>query len=191
MPVRLIAMRRFGDERGWFSETWNARAYAADGIHAGFVQDNHSLSRDKGVLRGLHFQRPPHAQAKLVRCPRGAIWDVAVDVRKASPTFGHWVGAELSAANGLALFVPEGFAHGFLTLESDTEVHYKVTDFHAPDCEGGVIWNDESLSLPWPTDGAAPILSAKDALLPPLTGFESPFAYEGSPLDRALAPITL
>ena len=153
-----------------------------------FVQDNHSYSKAVGVLRGLHFQTPPHAQTKLIRCIRGAIWDVAVDIRRGSPTYGQWVGAELSADNGLQLLAPVGFAHGFVTLTPDTEVEYKVTDYYAPECEGGLIWNDPTLALPWPLDGGVPVLSAKDALLPMLTGFESPFAYDGVPMAPLRRP---
>ncbi len=181
--VKLIRPRRIGDDRGWFSESWNARKFEALGIGAPFVQDNHSLSRPVGVLRGLHFQTPPHGQAKLVRCVRGRIWDVAADVRRGSPTFGRWVGAELSAENGCQLFVPVGFAHGFVTLEADTEVEYKVTDYYAPACDGGLRWDDPQLAIAWPLEGAEPTLSAKDARLPLLQDFDSPFAYDGEPLS--------
>jgi dTDP-4-dehydrorhamnose 3,5-epimerase len=180
--VKLLRPRRFGDDRGWFSETWNARASERLGLPTEFRQDNHSLSRPAWVLRGLHFQVPPHAQAKLVRCVRGRIWDVAVDLRAGSPTFAKWVGAELSAENASQLFIPVGFAHGFLTLEPDTEVEYKVTDFYSPECDGGLIWNDPDLAVTWPLAGASPMLSAKDAVLPRLTDFQSPFAYDGEPL---------
>jgi dTDP-4-dehydrorhamnose 3,5-epimerase len=183
MPVRLVKPRRFGDERGWFSETYNRTRYAALGIDCDFVQDNHSMSRDAGVLRGLHWQAPPNGQDKLVRCVRGRIWDVAVDARAGSPTFGEWVAAELSAENGYQLFVPVGFAHGFVTLEPNTEVQYKVSGDYAPDAEGGVIWNDPALALPWPLPVAEPILSDKDRLLPPLSPETTPFAYDGRPLE--------
>lgn len=182
MPTKLIKPRRFADDRGWFSETYNARTYAALGVTVAFRQDNHSLSRPAGVLRGLHFQRPPHAQAKLVRCVRGAIWDVSVDIRNGSPTFGQFVAVELTAENGWQLFVPEGFAHGFITLAPETEVEYKVSDFYSPECDGGLIWNDPDLALPWPLTGAAPILSDKDQKLPRLSEFDSPFPYDGIPL---------
>lgn len=182
MPTKLIKPRRFADDRGWFCETYSARTYADLGVTVAFRQDNHSMSRPAGVLRGLHFQRPPHVQAKLVRCVRGAIWDVAVDLRKESPTFGRYVAAELTAENGWQLFVPAGFAHGFLTLQPDTEVEYKVSDFYAPECDGGVIWNDPDLALPWPLKGAAPILSDKDQALPRLSELENPFTYDGIPL---------
>ena len=182
--VKLVSPRRFGDDRGWFSETWSARAAERLGLPREFRQDNHSLSRPPLTLRGLHFQVPPHAQAKLVRCVRGRIWDVAADVRAGSPTFGKWVGAELSAENGHQLFVPVGFAHGLLTLEPDTEVEYKVTDFYAPECDGGLIWNDPDIAVGWPLQGATPILSPKDAILPRLADFRSPFGYDGEPLTH-------
>jgi dTDP-4-dehydrorhamnose 3,5-epimerase len=183
MAVKLLSPRRFGDERGWFVETYNQARYAALGIDCAFVQDNHSMSRDVGVLRGLHWQAPPHGQDKLIRCVRGRIWDVAVDARRGSPTFGQWVAAELSAENGHQLFVPVGFAHGFVTLEPGTEVEYKVSGLYAPQAEGGVIWNDPGLALPWPLDGRQPTLSPKDEVLPPLDEVTTPFTYEGDPLE--------
>jgi dTDP-4-dehydrorhamnose 3,5-epimerase len=179
---RLIQPKRHGDDRGWFAEVYHQPRYADLGIDVEFRQDNHAFSRDAGVLRGLHFQSPPHAQAKLVRCVRGAVWDVAVDVRRGSPTYGRWVAAELSAASGLQLFVPVGFAHGYLTLEAPTEVEYKASDVYAPECEGGVVWNDPDLAIPWPLDGRAPTLSPKDLALPALKDLESPFAYDGAPM---------
>jgi dTDP-4-dehydrorhamnose 3,5-epimerase len=185
--VQLISPRRFGDDRGWFTETYNSEKYARIGLDVQFRQDNHSYSRSPWVLRGLHFQTPPHGQDKLVRCIRGRIWDVAVDVRRGSPTHGRWVAAELSADNGRQLFVPVGFAHGFLTLEPDTEVEYKVSALYAPECDGGLIWNDPTLNVAWPLgDGAAPVLSDKDTRLPTLADFDSPFPYDGVPL--ALLP---
>ncbi len=182
MPVKLIQSRRFGDERGWFSETYNQDRYAAAGIDCVFVQDNHSMSRDVGVLRGLHWQAPPNAQAKLVRCVRGRIWDVAVDARRGSPTFGRWVAAELSSDNGHQLFVPVGFAHGFVTLEPNSEVEYKVSAPYAPESEGGVLWSDPALALLWPLPPGGPILSPKDEVLPLLSPEASPFDYDGHPL---------
>lgn len=184
MPVKLIKPKRFGDERGWFVETYNAGRYAELGIGVTFVQDNHSMSAEVGTLRGLHFQAPPHGQDKLVRCVRGRIWDVAVDVRKGSPTWGQWVGAELSAENGWQLFVPIGFAHGFVTLEPNTEVEYKCSGLYAPGAEGAVIWNDPTIALPWPlAPGAEPVLSAKDKIAPTLADLDSPFTYDGVPLE--------
>ncbi len=182
MPTKLLKPRRFGDDRGWFSEIYNQRSFQSLGIDTVFRQDNHAYSKAPWVLRGLHFQSPPHAQAKLVRCIRGAIWDVAVDIRGGSPTYAQWVAAELSARNGLQLFVPEGFAHGYVTLEADTEVEYKVNDYYAPDCDGGLMWNDPDLSLPWPLAGAAPTLSDKDTRLPALANFVTPFTYDGRPM---------
>lgn len=186
VPVKLVKPRRFGDERGWFSESWSRERYRTLGIDIEFVQDNHSLSRDPGTLRGLHWQAPPHAQAKLIRCVAGAIWDVAVDVRRGSPTYGRWVSAELSADNGHQLFVPIGFAHGFVTLQPDTQVEYKVSAPYTPAAEGGVMWNDDALALPWPLAGA-PILSDKDRVLPMLSEGASPFAYDGAPLEPLAA----
>ncbi len=180
--VQLIRTKRFGDERGWFSETYNQRRLADAGVDEVFVQDNHSMSRPAGVLRGLHFQRPPHAQAKLVRCVRGRIWDVAVDIRRGSPTYGRWVAAELAADDDLQVFIPRGFAHGFLTLEPDSEVEYKASDFYAPECEAGLVWDDPDLAIAWPLDGATPTLSTKDAVLPRFSAFSSSFDYDGAPL---------
>lgn len=182
MPVVLIRPKRFEDPRGWFSETYNKPRFADLGVNADFVQDNHSLSRPTGVIRGLHFQKPPHAQAKLVRCVRGRIWDVAVDLRAGSPTFGQHVSAELTAAGGEQLFVPAGFAHGFVTLEPDTEVIYKVDALYAPEADAGIIWNDPDLAIDWPLPVPEPIVSDKDARLPGIKEFESPFAYDGRPL---------
>lgn len=180
--VRLIKTRRFADERGWFAETFSARNCAALGIHATFVQDNHSLSRQRGTVRGLHFQRPPHAQGKLVRCVRGAIFDVAVDVRRGSPTYGRWISAELSAENGDQLFVPVGFAHGFMTLQADTEVVYKVNDFYNAPSEGGLRWDDADVAIAWPLPASEALLSPKDLELPSLARFDSPFDFDGVPL---------
>lgn len=182
-PVRLLQPRRFSDDRGWFSETFKEKELQTFGIDVHFVQDNHSLSRMKGTLRGIHFQVPPHAQDKLVRCIRGRIFDIAVDLRKGSPTYGQWVGAELSADNGQQLYVPIGFGHAFVTLEPDTEVIYKVTDYYAPECDGGIRWNDPDISVAWPAALEAPALSAKDAVLPFLAEFDSPFCYNGAPLQ--------
>ena len=182
--VHLIEPRRFADSRGWFSETWSTRGFAAaTGSSIDFVQDNHSLSRPQWTLRGIHFQRPPHVQSKLVRCVRGRIFDIAVDLRRGSPTYGHWVGAELSGENGRQLFIPGGYGHSFVTLEPDCEVIYKVDDFYAPDCDGGIVWNDATIAVDWGLPaGTEPMLSPKDAALPSLAEFDSPFAYDGIPL---------
>ena len=182
MPVTLIRPKRFADDRGWFSESYHQARLAGQGIDILFCQDNHSLSRPLGTLRGLHFQTPPHAQAKLVRCVRGSIWDVAVDVRASSPTYGEWVAATLSADNGDQLFIPAGFAHGFVTLEPDSEVLYKVDDYYAPECDGGLAWDDPAIALPWPVPADGPALSDKDRRLPRLADWTSPFAYDGRPL---------
>lgn len=182
--VRLIVPRRFGDDRGWFTEVYSEKTFPDLGIPDRFVQDNHSLSVPVGTLRGLHFQTPPHGQAKLVRCIRGRIFDVAVDVRRGSPTYGKWVGAELSAENGHQLYVPVGFAHGFVTLEPSTEVTYKVSDFYAPANDGGIRWDDPTIGLDWPLPaGVTPMLSPKDEKLPLLADFDSPFEYDGTPLS--------
>ncbi|MBN9545220.1 MAG: dTDP-4-dehydrorhamnose 3,5-epimerase [Alphaproteobacteria bacterium] len=170
----LVQTRRFEDARGFFTETYNARAFAEAGIPSVFVQDNHSLSREKGTVRGLHFQRPPHAQEKLVRVAKGRILDVVVDIRKGSPRYGNHVAVELTDNDGRQLYVPEGFAHGFCTLVPDTEVIYKVTDFWSPDCEDGVLWNDPALAIAWP-DFAGAQLAAKDVALAPLSKLDSPF----------------
>ena len=160
--VLVLTPRRFGDDRGWFMETYNAARMAAAGLDYGFVQDNHSMSAAVGTVRGLHYQRPPHAQDKLVRATRGAILDVAVDIRKGSPSYGKWVARELSAENGFQLLVPKGFLHGFLTLTPDCEVQYKCTDLYAPDCDGGIRWNDPDIGIDWGLNGAEPVLSDKD-----------------------------
>lgn len=159
--VLIIEPRVFGDQRGFFMETWNASTFAAAGLDLDFVQDNHSRSQ-KGVLRGLHFQNPG-PQGKLVRVTSGAVFDVAVDLRASSPTFGQWVGAELSAENKRMFWVPEGFAHGFLTLEDDTDFHYKCTAPYAPHSEHTLKWNDPVLGIEWPVAGLDPIISEKDA----------------------------
>ena len=183
MPVVRITPKRFEDARGWFSETYRRDRFVAAGIEAEFVQDNQSFSRPAGTLRGIHFQSPPHAQAKLVRCLQGRIWDVAVDLRQGSPTYGQSVAAELTADKGEQLYIPAGFGHAFLTLEPDTQVAYKVDDFYAPECDGGIRWDDPDLAISWPLPGAAPELSDKDKKLPLLKDFVSPFAYDGRPLQ--------
>ena len=164
--VILVTPARFGDSRGFFSETFNLQRFADAGIGLPFIQDNHSLSRQQGVIRGLHCQVAPHPQGKLVRCVRGAIWDVAVDARKSSPTYGQHVAAELTAENWAQLWVPPGFLHGFCTLLPDTEVIYKVTGQYDRESERGVIWDDPDLALPWPVAAGAAVLSDKDTQLP-------------------------
>ena len=172
--LAAITPRRFGDDRGWFSESWNAGAFRKAGIAIEWVQDNHSYSAEKGTLRGLHYQTPAHAQDKLVRCTRGAIWDVAVDFRKGSPTYLRHFGMELTAANGTQLLVPAGFLHGFVTLEDHCEVQYKCSAPYAPDCDAAIRWDDPALGIDWPLDGA-PVLSAKDAAAPLVADTTSPF----------------
>ena len=171
---KLIVPKRWVDDRGYFAETYSKASYLEHGIDVEFLQDNHSLSRKVGTLRGLHFQVPPHTQGKLVRCGRGAIFDVAVDIRRGSPTYGKWEGFELSAENGHQLYVPVGFAHGFVTLEADSEIVYKCTDYYAPETEGAVRW--DSCGIDWPLS-VDPILSDKDAIAPALADFDSPFVY--------------
>lgn len=171
----LVEVRRFGDARGAFSETWSRRDFAAIGIDDDFVQDNWSRSERVGTVRGLHFQSPPRAQAKLVRVLRGAILDVAVDLRRSSRFFGRHVAVELTEGDGRALYVPEGFAHGFCTLLPNTEIAYKVTDDYAPDCDGGVAWDDPSLGIDWPVMPSEAVLSDKDRRLPPLASLPKIF----------------
>ncbi len=188
---RLLVPKRFQDARGWFSETYSERGFAALGITCRFVQDNQSYSARRGTIRGLHLQIPPRAQAKIVRAVRGRILDVAVDVRRGSPTYGRFVSVELSAENGRQLYVPVGFAHAFCTLVDDVEVAYKVSDFYAPECERGIRWDDSSIGIPWPVRAGEAGVSDKDAVLPLLSGWESPFEYEGvplAPLDRDGGP---
>jgi dTDP-4-dehydrorhamnose 3,5-epimerase len=182
MTVCTITPRRFDDDRGWFSETWNAQRYAGLGVAVNFCQDNHSLSRHAGTVRGLHFQHAPHAQAKLVRCQKGRVYDVAVDIRRQSPTYKQWVGVELSAELGNQIFIPAGFAHGFLTLEPDCEVSYKVDAFYAVESEGGFTWDDPELGIQWPLGNLTPMQSAKDAALPRFSEAKFDFPYDGQPL---------
>jgi dTDP-4-dehydrorhamnose 3,5-epimerase len=175
--VILITPPRFGDARGFFSETYSQARYAEAGIALPFVQDNHSLSAAKGVVRGLHCQVAPAVQGKLVRCVRGAIWDVAVDIRRGSPSYGRHVSAVLSAENWQQLWVPGGFLHGFCTLEPETEVIYKVTAPYDRNAERGVIWNDPTLALPWPVVPSEAVLSDKDLILPGLADAARWFSY--------------
>tara|TARA_B100000963_G_scaffold323066_1_gene307599 strand:+ start:423 stop:971 length:549 start_codon:yes stop_codon:yes gene_type:complete len=170
----LIKPTRHKDERGFFSEVYSRRRYKEFGIDLDFVQDNHSFSLEPGTLRGLHFQAPPNAQGKLVRCGKGAIFDVAVDIRKGSPTFGDWAGYELTEENGHQLYVPVGFAHGFLTLKPESEIVYKCTDYYAPRAEGSIRWDDPSIDIEWPLSENI-ILNERDAIAPLLKDFETPF----------------
>lgn len=166
----------YGDHRGWFMETYSESKFDELGIQLTFVQDNHSFSATKGTLRGLHYQLNPKAQTKLVRCTRGSIFDVAVDIRKNSPTFGHWFGIELTAENRKQLLIPQGFAHGFLTLTDNVEVQYKVDELYAPDCDRGILWSDPSIGIKWPLD-IKPILSEKDKNAQLLKNAEMNFWY--------------
>lgn len=175
--VVILTPARHGDARGFFSEVWNRRTLAQAGLELPeFVQDNQSLSVKPGTLRGLHYQAPPHAQGKLVRCGRGCLFDVAVDARAGSPTFGRWVGVELSAANGRQLWVPPGFLHGFVTREADTEILYKCTDYYDRESDGAVAW--DSLGIDWGV--ADPVLSDKDRAATPFGAWTSPFKWEGA-----------
>lgn len=169
----IIEPKVFGDDRGWFLESFSINAFKNTGLPYEFVQDNHSFST-KGVLRGLHFQKTPHAQGKLVRCTKGKLWDVAVDLRKSSPTYKKWFGLELSAENKKMLFIPEGFAHGFYALE-DCEMQYKVTSGYAPESDSGIIWNDSEIGIEWPISEQDPVISEKDAALKSLEETNNPF----------------
>ena len=173
----ILTPARFGDQRGFFSESWNRERMAQAGIDIDFVQDNHSVSAQVGTIRGLHFQAPPSAQAKLVRCGRGVLFDVAVDIRKGSPTYGQWIGEELSFENGRQLLIPAGFAHGFVTRAPDTEICYKCDAYYAPEADGALRW--DSCGIDWGFDGT-PVLSDKDAAAPTLSGFDSPFTWAGA-----------
>lgn len=176
----LVEPKVLRDSRGFFLETWSRAAFAARGLDFDFVQDNHARSDSPGVLRGLHFQLPPASQAKLVRVSRGAVFDVAADLRKGSPTFGTWFGAVLSADNFRQMLIPRGFAHGYLTLVPDTEFQYKVDAPYAPGLDTGLAWNDPDLAVAWPLAEhgvAAPLLSDKDRRLPRLAEFDSPFSF--------------
>ena len=175
--VKRLVPKVFPDQRGFFSETYNKRALEAAGIAISFVQDNHSLSHERGVVRGLHFQKPPHAQGKLVRVPRGAIYDVAVDIRRGSPTYGQHVATVLSAENRAQLWVPAGFAHGYCTLEPETEVFYKATDYYAPECDCGLRWDDPALGISWPVGAGQAILSEKDRAQPKLAEIAPMFEF--------------
>jgi dTDP-4-dehydrorhamnose 3,5-epimerase len=175
--VVILTPARHDDARGFFSESWNRERMAQAGFDHDFVQDNHSMSAKAGTLRGLHFQAPPHAQAKLVRCGRGRLFDVAVDIRHGAPTYGHWFGVELSFENGRQLLIPEGFLHGFVTREDDTEIIYKCSHGYAPAADGAVLW--DSCTIDWGLT-TPPILSDKDAAAPALAAFDTPF--RGAPM---------
>lgn len=178
--LRLISTRWFEDSRGCFSEVYSRRRWLEAGIAEDWVQDNHVGSPQLGTLRGLHFQRPPMAQAKLIRVVRGAIWDVALDIRVGSPWYGRWVGLELSAANRHQLYIPAGFAHGYCTLEPDTEVIYKVDAPYAAETEGGIAWNDPALGLVWPLPSSGPVIAERDRTLPLLAEIGPIFQYAGA-----------
>lgn len=176
--VYVVEPQVFGDARGWFTESWSEKKLAAAGIKADFVQDNHSYSAQKGTLRGLHYQLNPMCQAKMLRCTRGSIFDVAVDIRKGSPQYGQWVGIELSAENHKQLFIPRGFAHGFITLTDDVEVQYKADNYYAPECDGNIRWDDPDIGVEWPLEPV--ILSDKDKAAPLLKERTNlNFVYEG------------
>jgi dTDP-4-dehydrorhamnose 3,5-epimerase len=178
--VKILTPKRFGDSRGFFSESWNKKVMADHGLLFDFVQDNHSVSARAGTVRGLHFQAPPHAQAKLVRCGRGSILDVTVDIRRGSPTFGRWVSVLLSFENGRQLLIPEGFLHGFATLEPDSEIIYKCTDYYVPSADRAVRYDDPDVGIDWGLV-TPPLLSEKDASAPFLRDMTSPFTYEAAP----------
>lgn len=178
MPgLKIITPERRGDTRGFFSESYHRARMAEHGITCDFVQDNHSMSAQAGTVRGLHFQSPPHAQAKLVRCGRGRLFDVAVDIRVGSPTFGQWDGIELSSENGRQLFVPEGFLHGFVTLELETEIIYKCSDYYAPECDRAVRFDDPAIGIDWGIDASDVVISDRDAAAPLLADLDNPFIW--------------
>lgn len=173
--VQRLTPARFGDSRGWFSETWNHRRLLELGIEADFVQDNRSWSATTGTVRGLHFQAPPNAQAKLIQVIQGAIFDVVVDLRRSSSSYGKWMGVELSAETGHQLFIPVGFAHGFVTRRDGTEILYKCSDYYSPNAEGAIRFDDPELGIDWGIDPTKAILSNKDANAGAFKGFNSPF----------------
>ena len=175
--LQKISIVRHSDHRGFFEESYNRRKYKDHGIDVEFVQDNHSFSIEVGTLRGLHFQAPPHAQAKLVSCVRGAIFDVAVDIRLGSKTYGQWEAYELTAESSDQLYIPIGYAHGFLTLQPNTEILYKCSDYYAPESEGSILWSDPTIKIAWP-DVDISNISAKDSTASSLKDFTSPFIFE-------------
>jgi len=179
--VVLLEPHVFGDHRGYFVESYNKKVMEKLGITIDFIQDNQSKSTEAGTLRGLHFQVNPKAQVKLVRCVSGAIYDVVVDIRIGSPTYGHWIGVILSADNHRQLLVPKGFAHGLCTLVPDTVIAYKVDEYYCPKCDGGILWNDPNIGITWPVTN--PILSEKDLMQPTLEAAELNFVYEGGEED--------
>jgi dTDP-4-dehydrorhamnose 3,5-epimerase len=176
--LKLIVPKRFGDVRGYFSETWSDRLFRAEVADVIFLQDNQSMSAKHGTLRGLHFQKPPFAQGKLVRVTRGSVLDVAVDIRKGSPAYGRHLAVKLDTVVGAQLWVPPGFLHGFCTLEDETEVTYKATSYYSPAHDAGVLWNDADLAIDWPVDPAAMVLSEKDYRLPRLRDLPDLFTYQ-------------
>lgn len=180
--VRLLVPKRFADERGFFCETYARARFGEIGIPTEFVQDNYSLSYRRGVVRGLHFQTPPFAQAKLVRAGRGSFLDVVVDIRHGSPTFGRHITVQLDADAGTQIYIPDGFAHGFCTLEPNTEIIYKVSAPYAPEHDGGLAWDDPALAIDWPVRHSEAILSAKDRLLPRLQDLPVHFTHAGTEL---------
>ncbi|MEK4519878.1 dTDP-4-dehydrorhamnose 3,5-epimerase [Paenibacillus sp. FSL H8-0122] len=175
--VLVVEPAVFGDHRGWFMETYSEAKFHEQELRYQFVQDNQSYSAVKGTLRGLHFQLNPKAQTKLVRCTRGSIFDVAVDIRQGSPSYGKWFGVELTAENKKQLLIPKGFAHGFMTLTEDVEVQYKCDELYAPECDGGILWNDPDIGIEWPID-VTPVLSAKDEQAPLLKDVKHNFIYQ-------------
>jgi len=174
--VFILEPTIYGDHRGWFMETYSDSRFKEVGKNLNFVQDNHSFSAERGTLRGLHYQLDPKAQAKLVRCTKGAIYDVAVDIRQGSPNYGNWFGIELTSDNKKQLLIPQGFAHGFITLTDNVEVQYKVDEIYAPECDRGIIWNDPEINIKWPID-VRPILSEKDEMAPLLKDVDNNFSY--------------
>lgn len=174
--IAVLTPKRIYDNRGYFSELWNQQEFSRKGIDIKFVQDNQSISMEKGTIRGLHYQAPPFAQDKLVRCGKGKIFDVAVDIRRGSPSYGSWHGEVLSADNGKQLFVPKGFLHGFMTLEPNTEVIYKCSDFYNSSSEGAIRWDDKEIGISWPLN-VNPVVSEKDNLAHGFSSFVSPFTF--------------
>ncbi|OLS34041.1 dTDP-4-dehydrorhamnose 3,5-epimerase [Bacillus sp. MRMR6] len=175
--VKIIEPKVYGDYRGWFMETYSHALFQEAGLEISFVQDNQSFSIAKGTIRGMHYQLKPKAQTKLVRCTNGAIFDVAVDIRKGSPSYGKWVGIELSAKNKRQLLIPKGFAHGFMTLTDNVDVQYKADEFYSPECDCGILWNDPQIRIVWPNNITPPILSVKDKHTSFLSDAKNNFIY--------------